>query len=110
MIPSWLPARFTMSASKPATPTFSPDAYGATDFATVDAHTITAEEYDELPELTEADLAAADTYRGATLVRRGRGRGRGRPPVTRNKKLVTLRLDPDVVERWKASGLGGRPG
>ncbi|KTS22160.1 hypothetical protein NS228_07070 [Methylobacterium indicum] len=93
-----------MSASKPATPTFSPDAYGATDFAKVDAHIITAEEYDELPELTEADLAAADTYRGATLVRRGRGRGR--PPVTRNKKLVTLLLDTGVVERWKASGPG----
>ncbi len=91
-----------MSASKPATPTFSPDAYGATDFAKVDAHIITAEEYDELPELTEADLKAADTYRGATLIRRGRGR----PPVTQTKKLVTLRLDPDVVERWKASGPG----
>ena len=91
-----------MSVSKPATPTFSPDAYGATDFAKVDAHTITAEEYDELPELTEADLEAADLYRGATLIRRGRGR----PPVPRTKKLVTLRLDPDVVERWKASGPG----
>lgn len=95
-----------MSPSKPATPTFSPDAYGATDFAKVDAHIITAEEYDELPELTEADLEAADIDRGATLIRRGRGR----PPVTRTKKLVTLRLDPDVVERWKASSLGGRPG
>ncbi|QRE76967.1 BrnA antitoxin family protein [Methylobacterium aquaticum] len=91
-----------MSPSKPATPTFSPDAYGATDFAKVDAHIITAEDYDELPELTEADLEAADIDRGATLIRRGRGR----PPVTRTKKLVTLRLDPDVVERWRASGPG----
>jgi uncharacterized protein (DUF4415 family) len=91
-----------MSASKPATPTFSPDAYGETDFAKMDAHAVTPDEYDELPELTEADLEAADTYRGATLIRRGRGR----PPVAHAKKLVTLRLDPDVVERWKASGPG----
>lgn len=91
-----------MSASKPATPTFSPDAYGATDFAKVDAYIITAEDYDELPELTEADLEAADIDRGATLIRRGRGR----PPVTRTKKLVTLRLDPAIVERWRASGPG----
>ncbi|MFH6781444.1 MULTISPECIES: BrnA antitoxin family protein [Methylobacterium] len=91
-----------MSASKPAAPPFSPDAYGAADVARVDAHTIAAEEYDELPELAEADLEAADTDRGTTLIRRGRGR----PPVTQTKKLVTLRLDPDVVERWKASGPG----
>lgn len=91
-----------MSASKPATPTFSPDAFGATDFAKVDAHTIAPEEYDELPELTEGDLEAADIYHGTTLIRRGRGR----PPVARVKKLVTLRLDPEVVERWKASGPG----
>ncbi len=94
-----------MSASKPATPTFSPDAYGRPT-SKVDAHTITAEEYDELPELTEADLGAAGTYRSATLIRHGRGR----PPVTQTRKVVKLRLDPDIVERWKASGSRGRPG
>ena len=33
-------------------------------------------------------------------------RSRGRPPAENPKKQVTLRLDADVVERFRASGRG----
>lgn len=33
-------------------------------------------------------------------------RGRGRPPLESPKKLVTLRLDADVLERLRSSGKG----
>ncbi len=35
-------------------------------------------------------------------------RQRGRPPVERPKKLVTLRLDQDVVEKFEATGKNWR--
>ncbi len=33
-------------------------------------------------------------------------RGRGRPRKAQRKRQVTLRLDPDIVERFRASGKG----
>jgi uncharacterized protein (DUF4415 family) len=33
-------------------------------------------------------------------------RGRGRPPATSTKVPVTIRLDPEVVDGFKASGTG----
>lgn len=42
------------------------------DLAKVDAHEITPEEYEEIPELTDEQLARADLYIGGKLVRRGR--------------------------------------
>ncbi len=62
--------------------------------AQVDAHVITPAEYDELPELTEEMLS-----RG--VVRRG-----GRPRSANPRKLITLRLPPEVIEEWRASGPG----
>lgn len=62
--------------------------------AKVDAHVIASEEYDELPELTEEMLARA-------VVRRG-----GRPRSASPRKLITLRLPPEVIESWRASGPG----
>ena len=89
-----------MPESKPATPPFSADAYGETDFAKVDAHVIQPEEYEELPELTDEMMARADVYVGGVLVRRGR------PRLAAPKRQVTLRLDADVIERFRASGPG----
>jgi len=60
----------------------------------VDAHVITPEEYEELPELTDEMLA------------RGVLKRRGRPISANPKKLITLRLPADVIERWKATGPG----
>ena len=64
------------------------------DLARVDAHKIKPEEYAELPELTEEMLARATVSKG------------GRPVSTNPRKLISLRLPADVIERWKATGAG----
>ena len=33
-------------------------------------------------------------------------RARGRPPVARPKQQISLRLDPEVIEKFKATGKG----
>ena len=64
------------------------------DLARVDAHAITAEEYEELPELTEEMFARGTLKKG------------GRPVSANPRKLISLRLPVDVIERWKATGPG----
>ena len=62
--------------------------------ARVDAHTVKAAEYQELPELTDEMLARAKVNKG------------GRPVSPNPRKLISLRLPADVIERWKATGPG----
>jgi uncharacterized protein (DUF4415 family) len=62
--------------------------------ARVDAHVIQAREYDDLPELTDDMLARAKINKG------------GRPVSRNPRKLISLRLPADVIERWKATGRG----
>jgi uncharacterized protein (DUF4415 family) len=57
---------------------------------------------DEAPELTEEWFDQADQYHGDKLVKRGRGR----PKVARPKQQITLRLDADIIERFRATGPG----
>ncbi len=57
---------------------------------------------DDAPELTGAHFDRADVYDGEVLVRRGRGR----PPAADRKHLVSLRLDRDVIEKFRATGPG----
>ena len=64
------------------------------DLARVDAYAVKAEEYEELPELTEEMLARAKVNKG------------GRPFSPNPRKLISLRLPTDVIERWKATGPG----
>ena len=64
------------------------------DRAKVDAHPIRPHEYKELPELTEEALSRA-------VVKKG-----GRPRATNPRKLISIRLPLDVIERWKATGPG----
>ena len=64
------------------------------DLARVDAHVIQPDEYAELPELTEEMLARAKVSKG------------GRPVSSNPRKLISLRLPDDVIERWKATGAG----
>ncbi len=64
------------------------------DLARVDAHQIQPKEYAELPELTEEMLARAKVSKG------------GRPVSPNPRKLISLRLPVDVIERWKATGAG----
>ena len=56
---------------------------------------------DEAPELTEEWFAGADEFRGDVLVRKG-----GRPKSDNPKQAVNIRLDPDLLERLRASGPG----
>ena len=62
--------------------------------ARVDAHALKKEEYEDLPELTEEMLARAKVNKG------------GRPVSSNPRKLISLRLPADVIERWKATGPG----
>lgn len=64
------------------------------DLTKVDAHVIGPREYEEVPELTPADLARA-------VVKK-----RGRPVSPNPRKLISIRLPADVIERWRATGPG----
>lgn len=64
---------------------------------------------DDAPELTEAELAEmrparevmnAEQFAAVTSVRRGR------PKAKTHKVPVTIRLDPEVVETYRATGDG----
>jgi uncharacterized protein (DUF4415 family) len=57
-------------------------------------------EADTLPEITEAWISGAELRRADTLVRRGR------PKLDDPRKLLSLRLPPSVISKWKASGPG----
>lgn len=55
---------------------------------------------DDAPEITDAWVKEADQYEGERLVKRGR------PVSAVHKAPVTLRLDPEVLAQWRASGKG----
>ncbi|MCL2344295.1 MAG: BrnA antitoxin family protein [Desulfobulbus sp.] len=52
--------------------------------------------------LKEALAGEGRVTTGAEIVRRTGGR----PPLTVHKQPVTLRLEPDSLARWRASGKG----
>jgi len=64
------------------------------DLNRVDRHAIQPAEYDELPELTDEMFARGTVNRG------------GRPRSANPKKLISIRLTEDVIERWRATGPG----
>ena len=64
------------------------------DLAKVDSHVIRSHEYKELPELTDKALSRATVNKG------------GRPRSANPRKLISIRLPADVIERWKATGPG----
>ena len=64
------------------------------DLARVDAHSVKPEEYKELPELTEEMLTRARINKG------------GRPLSLNPRRLISLRLPADLIERWRATGPG----
>ncbi|MEL6065025.1 MULTISPECIES: BrnA antitoxin family protein [unclassified Methylobacterium] len=83
-------------------PPSSADKIGATDLDKVDARAITAEEYEEIPELTDAMMVRAVPGDGLELLKRCRGQLR----VDQPKRQITLRLDADVIDTMRARGLG----
>ena len=78
-----------MTVSKPALPRTL-----GSDLKRVDAHVIKPEEYEELPELTDEMLARA-VFKKA-----------GRPKSANPRQIISLRLPPEVIARWKATGPG----
>ena len=55
---------------------------------------------DEAPEITDDWVEEADLYDGEELIRRGR------PKLANPKQLLSLRLPPEVIASWRASGPG----
>ncbi len=55
---------------------------------------------DDAPELTDNFFAQADEYMGGKLIRRGRPLGSG------VKEQITIRVDVDVLNAFRASGAG----
>jgi uncharacterized protein (DUF4415 family) len=74
------------------------------DLAKVDAHVIGPEEYDEAPEWTDEMFDRATWAIGGKSI--PTPPKRGRPKAERPKKLVTLRLDQDVLDHFRATGAG----
>jgi uncharacterized protein (DUF4415 family) len=64
------------------------------DLKRVDAHRIRRSEYKELPELNDEMLRRAVVNKG------------GRPGSANPRQLISLRLPPEVVRRWRATGPG----
>jgi uncharacterized protein (DUF4415 family) len=55
---------------------------------------------DDAPELTQEWFDTADVYDGERLI------SRGRPKSLAPKKAISLRLDPEVIDKFKADGPG----
>lgn len=64
------------------------------DLKRVAAHVIQPEEYEEIPELTDEMLARGKVNKG------------GRPRTPNPKRLISIRLTDDVIQRWRATGPG----
>ena len=64
------------------------------DLRRVDALVVRRHEYDELPELTEDMLARGKVNKG------------GRPRSANPRKLISIRLPENVIQRWRATGPG----
>lgn len=64
------------------------------DLKRVDAHVLEPEEYDELPEMTD-EMFARTVFKKA-----------GRPRSPNPRQMISLRLPPVVIARWRATGPG----
>lgn len=71
-----------------------------TDLLKLDAHVITPEEYEDIPELTDAWFDRATLHINGVPVRRGR------PKADKRKTLLSVRLDNDVIAHFRATGPG----
>ena len=64
------------------------------DLKRIDAHRVAPDEYEDLPELTDA------------MLERGVLKRAGRPIATNPRLQVTIRLPQSVLEHWKETGPG----
>lgn len=65
----------------------------------------------DLPELTDEMLKRGRYMRGGKPISRDQGvaafkRALGRPKSANPRQLLTLRLPPEVIKRWRATGPG----
>jgi uncharacterized protein (DUF4415 family) len=70
-----------------------------------------AEDPDTAPELTDADFDNAEVWQGNRFLGHGRDfengkRKGGRPKGSGKKEMVTLRIDRDVLDQFRAGGPG----
>lgn len=65
----------------------------------IDAYVLGPKDYEEIPELTEADFARGVWHIGGVPVR-------GRPKSANPKRPVSLRLDDDVLAHFRRTGGG----
>lgn len=70
------------------------------DLVKSDAHVIAPEEYNEIPEVTDAMIARGEAGDGAGLARRGR------PLKPDAKEAVSIRLSPAVLAHFRTRGPG----
>ena len=63
---------------------------------------------DDLPEWTDEQFDNAQFSIGGEVIRPAKTKWThpGRPPTENPKRQVTLRLDPDVLEKFRATGKG----
>ena len=64
------------------------------DLKRVEAHVIQPHEYEDLPELTDEMLARGKVNKG------------GRPRLESPRKLISIRLPEELIQRWRATGPG----
>src|SRR3954469_6818068 len=60
-----------------------------------------AEDPDTAPELTDAELAEGEIWEGNKFIRHV-----GRPKGSGSKELITLRVDRDILDRFREGGPG----
>jgi uncharacterized protein (DUF4415 family) len=79
-----------------------------TDWAKFDAHVITPEEYEEIPEWTDDQFDRAEIAIGGKVIRPANGTltKPGRPKKANAKVSVHLRLSPEVIAHFRARGPG----
>ena len=66
----------------------------------IDAHMITDEEYEDIPELTDTFFEQANVCLDGNLIRRGR------PKSKQRKMAITVRYDTEVINAFKLTGRG----
>ena len=73
------------------------------DLTKVDAYELQSSDYEEIPELTDADFARGIWNKSGKPMPYG---PRGRPKSKSPKLPVSLRLDPDVLTHFRCGGRG----
>lgn len=63
---------------------------------------------DDAPEWMDDDFAKAEVRSGDVILRPAAGvlKARGRPRLATPKRQVTLRLDEDIIDRFRKTGPG----